>query len=368
MLRFFCFFTFYFASTQSFGFAENVTHGYVNCMACHISPAGGGLLNDYGRSLSKELMSTWGWNKSEEPLFGAVQNLDWLKTGGDYRTIQTFLENNTAKEGRQFDMQKNIELAAQLQNLWFVGTAGSQEGPLGTPGKGDFISERHYILWSINDEIKLRAGKFRTNYGLNDPNHTRLTKAPLGFGPHSETYNLEFSRFKETDEIFISASLGRIDLPQDTSSEKSILLNYAMYFSDRSKLGANFFFGESPSNRRSLLGIYGILSPFENSVLKFQTDYQRSNFIVAPELIKDLLTTTLTLGYQNIKGLLPYILLEQLQSDLKNSKTQQSNYGFGFQWLPIPHIELQAEFKKQTTQIIELQTSDSAWFVFHFYL
>ena len=56
-------------SFNAFGFVENVTHGYPNCVACHVSPSGAGLLNDYGRSLSKELMSTWGWQGSEGPLF-----------------------------------------------------------------------------------------------------------------------------------------------------------------------------------------------------------------------------------------------------------------------------------------------------------
>ncbi len=42
------------------GFPEMVRHGYVNCVACHMSPDGGGVLTPYGRSLSKELLSIAG--------------------------------------------------------------------------------------------------------------------------------------------------------------------------------------------------------------------------------------------------------------------------------------------------------------------
>ncbi|MBK9323007.1 MAG: hypothetical protein IPM97_08725 [Bdellovibrionaceae bacterium] len=355
-------------SIQTYGFSENVSHGYVNCMACHVAPSGGGLLNDYGRSLSGELMSTWGWKNSDQPLFGAVQNAEWLKVGGDYRAIQTYLENSQVKQGKQFTMQKNVELGFNFSKLWLVGTLGTQEGPTGTPNKGDFLSERHYILWDITDEIKLRAGKFRLNFGLNDANHTRATKQPLGFGSNSETYILEFSKFTETDEIFISADLGRIDIPRNSAKETSISLNYAKYTSEKSKVGTSFLFGESGSRRRSLLGIYGVIGFLEHFILKNEVDYQQSFAAALPNERKDLVSSVLSFGYQATKGLVPYFVVEHLQQDLTDESTQQSSAGLGIQWLPIPHIELQAEFKKLTNKSAQVSQSDSGWILFHFYL
>ena len=357
-----------FFSIPSHGFVENVSHGYVNCMACHIAPSGGGLLNDYGRSLSRELMSTWGWKKSEQPLFGALQNKEGFKVGGDFRTIQTYLENSQVKQGKQFVMQKNLELGYNFSEFWLVGTLGTQEGPSGTPGQGDFLSERHYVLWNVSDEIKLRAGKFRLNFGLYDPNHTRATKQPLGFGPNSEDYILEFSKFTETDEIFISADLGRIDIPRNAETEKSISLNYAKYTSEKSKVGSSVLFGESSKSRRSLLGIYGIASLFEEFILKTEIDYQQSHVATLPFKRKDHISSVLSLAYQAKKGLLPYIVTEYLQQDLTDNSTQLSSAGVGIQWLPIPHIELQAEFKKQTNKSTQVTQSDSGWIQFHFYL
>lgn len=355
-------------SIRSYGFVENVTHGYVNCMACHVAPSGGGLLNDYGRSLSQELMSTWGWKNFEQPFFGAVQNTEWLKIGGDYRAIQTYFENAQVKQGKQFVMQKNIELGLNSSRIWLVGTLGTQEGPEGIPSKGDFLSERHYVLWDLTDEIKLRAGKFRLSSGLYDPNHTRVTKQPLGFGPNSESYILEFSKFSETDEIFVSADLGRIDIPRNTAKETSISLNYAKYTSEKSKVGTSVLFGESASSRRSLLGVYGVGSILENFILKVEADYQQSHTAALPTERKDLVSSVLSFGYQATKGLLPYFVAEHLQQDLTDNSTQQSSAGIGVQWLPIPHTELQAEYKKQTNKNVQASQSDSGWILFHFYL
>jgi hypothetical protein len=353
---------------QSYAFIENVSHGYVNCMVCHVAPAGGGLLSDYGRSLSRELMSTWGWKKSEQPLFGVVENLEWLKVGGDYRAIQTYLENAQVKQGKQFTMQKNIELGFNFAKTWLVATFGIQEGPTGTPNKSQFLSERHYVLWDISDEIKLRAGKFRLHFGLNDANHNRANKQFLGFGSNSETYVLEFSKFSETDEIFVSADLGRIDIPRSTTRETSITLNYAKYASEKSKIGTSFLFGESSLRRRSLFGVYGVGSPIEHLILKGEIDYQQSFAATPPYPQKDLVTSVLSIGYQASKGVLPYLVTEHLQQDLTDKTTQQSSAGLGIQWLPVPHIELQAEYKKLIDKGSTASLSDVGWIVFHFYL
>lgn len=368
MVKIFSVLAFLFLSQTSYGFVENVSHGYVNCMACHISPSGGGLLNDYGRSLSKELMTTWGWENSEKPAFGAIENKDWLKIGGDYRTIQTYLNNSEVKQGKQFEMQRNVELGIKVSKVWFVGTLGSQGGPEGTPQKGDFLSERHFALWDLSDEIKLRAGKFRLNFGIYDPNHTRLNKQPIGFGSNSESYILEFSKFSENDEVFISADLGRIDTPRNRSSEKSFSINYAKYTSDKSKVGGSALIGESEDLRRSLVGLYGVGGLFKRWVLKSEIDYQRSHRSSSPQDSKDLVTMMASFGYQVTKGFEPYFIFEHLQRDLEDSTTQQTEAGLGMQWLPVPHFEIQAEYKKQNQKSIPTIQSDIGWLVFHFYL
>src|SRR3954452_12614673 len=44
-------------SPAGWAFPENVRHGYTNCVSCHVNPNGQGLLNPYGRQLSKAMQS-----------------------------------------------------------------------------------------------------------------------------------------------------------------------------------------------------------------------------------------------------------------------------------------------------------------------
>jgi len=74
---------------------------YPRCTACHYSPSGGGLLTPYGRSLSREELSTFGRRDAtaeagdraeEEFLFGAVGSDSPLQLGLDFRPSQLQIE------------------------------------------------------------------------------------------------------------------------------------------------------------------------------------------------------------------------------------------------------------------------------------
>lgn len=354
--------------TSVFAYVENVTHGYVNCMACHHSPSGGGVLTPYGRSLSKELMSTWGGPKNfEKSAFGAIKDSDTVAVGGDFRSVQTYYEDSNVKQGKQFAMQRNVEVGVRISNVRLIGTLGTSEGPSQNPDKGEFLSERHYAIWDISDEIKLRAGKFRLNYGLYDPNHTRATKAGLGFGSYSESYILEFSKFSDTGEIFVSANLGRLDSPNDRGIEKSFSYNYARYVTDKAKIGANILGGESDQKRRTLFGGYGVFPLFEKWVVKYEGDFERSVLLDASRTRNDLFAAVTSAGYQLAKGLLPYAIAEYLHGDLDDNSTKSTSIGAGVQWLPLPHFELQAEYKATASGGASTD-SNSGWVLFHFYL
>lgn len=353
-------------TAKTFAYSENITHGYLNCMACHLSPAGGDVLNDYGRTLSKELMSTWGIKGSEQPLFGVLKNTEKVKWGGDFRSIQTHYKSDRLKRGSGFIMQKNIEAGLKFMKVWFVGSIGTQEGPKNFPNKGEILSEKHYLIWESGDNQRVRIGKFKHHFGLNDPIHTRSTKSSLGFGSNSEHYNIEYSFFTDINEIFITTDFGKMDASRKRQNEKSFSLNYAHYAGDKSKIGASFLYGEENTNRRNIFSQYGLLSLPLHHYLKYEIDFQQAFSLTSDRV--DLVVSNVTLGNQMIKGLTPYLISEFTQRNLKIHNTRTESFGLGTQWLPFPHFEFQLEYQRIKSRSSGISYSDSGWLLFHFYL
>lgn len=359
---------FLFVSNFAFGYVENASHGYVNCMACHISPNGGGVLNEYGRSLSKELMSTWGWKDAEHPLFGAVKNTKNLLIGGDYRRIQTRLDNNKVKVGKSFTMEANVELAYRAtDSLILVGALGVQGGPDQVENKGDVISERHYLLYSV-DTTKLKIGKFRHHFGLNDPTHTRLTKTLFGFGAGTESYIVEWSQFYETGELFLSSDFGRIDNKVEEESEKSLSINYAHYLFEKNKIGFSYMYGEKDKERRSLFNMSSLFSTPFHTYIKFENTFQTKYQPEKREENYNSYGMNLTFGSRKLKGFTPYLVTELGQSDLDKSTTRTNVYGVGANFLPIPHFELNFEAQRRKTRSSGKVYSDFGFLILHFYI
>lgn len=357
-------------SPNALAWVENVSQGYPNCMACHVSPTGGGLLTDYGRALSSELMSTIKTKNFQKPFYGLVENTDTLKWGGHVRAIQTRSENNNIKRGRSFLMQNNVEVAAYVKDFVFVGTVGTQEGPSSIEGKGDFISERHYAMYQPDPTSRVRVGKFRQNYGINDPNHTRFTKQDLGFGSYTETYQLEYFKTLSFGEMVVSSSLGRLDLPR-SRQEKNIMGQFTHYLGGSSRLGANVLLGESQSTRRSLYGVNGVFRlGSKKNVMRFQLDYQINQDISGNpkgEKIHGLYGNVL-IGTRPFDGFFPYLVYEHKQTNLDQSRqTLTTSPGIGFQFFPIAHVELQFEHQYRTLVSNSDNPEHRSFLVLHLY-
>lgn len=358
-------------SVSTFSYVENTIHGYANCMSCHISPNGGGILTDYGRSLSSELMSTWKTKNFQKPFYGLVNNTKNLKWGGHLRTIQTRRDNNNIKQGSSFLMQNNVEAALYIQDFVAVGTVGTQEGPDGFEDKGEFLSERHYVLWNIDQSTRVKFGKYRQAYGINDPNHTRFNKSRLGFGSNSETYGFEVGKFYETGEAILSTSLGRIDIPEEPTVEKNIAAQYTHYLLDsRARITGNILLGESEQERRALYGFNGIIPIMKNNFVRFQWDYEVSRSLISTADDRKIhgLYGHIIAGRKFYRGITGYVVYEHMQTDLDQTRDSlTTSPGLGFQWLPVPHIEIQFEHQYRTAYRTKDNPNHISFLMLHLY-
>lgn len=180
---------------QCFGVPEMVRHGYPNCVTCHFSPSGGGLLRDYGRVQASEILSAF---KGRE-----VQEDGPVSLGAQFRGLQLLEKTKRGTFSRPILMQADAEMALQKQ------VAGVRAFAVGTMGDfyGQTISRRHYAGIAY-EGFSLRAGKFLPFFGLALPDHFLSIRDGIGLGLGDEATSIELGATYELGSSFVTWSGG----------------------------------------------------------------------------------------------------------------------------------------------------------------
>lgn len=246
-----------------------IRHGYVSCTACHVSPDGGGVLTNYGRSLSGELLSSASLPWETKPFWEAFRAPDYLAIGGDIRALQVIRDTPNFREGRFVWMQSDLEVAVNHGSVTAVVTAGADA----VSGEIRPLFRRHYVMYSLNDTTAIRVGKFALAYGIHLPDHRIQIRNRTLWDQGMETYNVEASHLGET-EVFVSAKLlDKTSVP----GERGFLVRAAQNFKDTYKLGASFFYGNTG---RVVVGPYATLG-FSNKIyLLVEADWITPNEVL----------------------------------------------------------------------------------------
>jgi hypothetical protein len=193
---------------------------YARCTTCHYSPTGGGLLTPYGRSLSREELSTWkgGTHATAAPGPGSAgstgeESFFWGAFGGalhgvgagiDLRPAHLEVHLPGAKETRDFLMNADLTLAYQAKGWTLYGQIGRQPRASGH----DVASYEHWIGYQSAKGLGFRAGRFFPAYGIRLADHTAYTRAPLGFDTFDQLYAVELSHTGERHLAQVSLGPG----------------------------------------------------------------------------------------------------------------------------------------------------------------
>ena len=355
-----------FLTREAAAFPEMIRHGYGNCTSCHVSPAGGGILTNYGRELSAEVLSTWGGETEHLPVYGAVTLPKSLRLGGDIRTVQTYKDTPTYREGKYFLMQADLEAAWVTEAYTAVASAGWDPGSPDTKDDDAFVSRRHYLIVPINKEMSVRAGRFMRNFGLMIPDHTSEIRRGLGWNPSSETYNAEFNVQTETYTMSFTGVGGRPD-DKDEISEKGFAVSGSRIIQPSFRVGGSYFYGRTTNDvGREIYGLNWALGFTEKAYWLGEFDWVRT----APEneALYEGWVSYNKAGYELFKGFDLYLVHETRKSDRNKSELDSLRYGPGAQWSPRPHIILTGQWEKQTRYIESKKATDSAWLVFQYYI
>lgn len=354
-------------SMAAWSYPDLSRHGYVNCTACHVSPSGGGILNQYGRELSKELLSTWSKEGEQKPFYGLIKDSDKFFLAGFVRGLQLHRETATVKEGRPILMQADIEAAAIFSSITVAGTVGRQEYRTSEAEGVRTFSRRHYVNYNYQDKHNIRFGRFQNFFGLNDPNHTLYVRRDLSFGQDTENYYLEYSYLGENVSSYIAKSFSDIQDRFSTNNENNYSLSLSYFWADKQKLGFSIYRGDDTNQERLVGSLWGILSVTENLFVTSEIDYQDKKS-------KNLNTkrfgyvTSNKVSYELLKGALPYLLFEHSALDLNDDLSKKTGWGVGIQFFPRPHFELAAQWEKEKLDNVENSDTDVGWLMLNFYL
>jgi len=198
---------------------------YARCATCHFSTTGGGLLTPYGRSLSREELSTTGASPSGQPagrehefmwgLFG--DSLGSVSLGLDFRP--SHLDFDFEGEGSTRDLLMNADVtAAWRKGDWTL------YGEFGRQPRGDdaeYASFEHWVAYKNERGFGLRAGRFLPAYGVRFADHTSFNRAPMGFDNEDQVYGVELSHAGRRSLLQVTLGPGRADALIDDDGSAS---------------------------------------------------------------------------------------------------------------------------------------------------
>lgn len=354
-----------FAAPDALAYPEMIRNGYVNCVSCHISPNGGSVLSDYGRSFVREELAIWKTGDDEtnrEHLFayGAIADTSvakWLKGGGDVRVLYLYRDDAIATQTRTLLMQADVAGAAVLGKTTLVAAVGAVRGR----DEVEFGARELYAMYTADDYWRIRAGRFVPAYGINTPDHITLTRDPIRISTGFETDNVELSRIDERWNVIATGRFGRVG-GKSGAYDQGFALQASYATSERVRFGLNTLYGNSDIEKRWLYGGFGLFGITEELFASTEVDYiQRVGR-------SDGLATTQKVSYELRDGLWVYGLQEYGRSALGVTGSETEVYGLGFQIFPRAHFEFNVAYERRRQPATQADAYDYAWLMSHFYL
>ena len=174
------------------------------CSSCHLSPAGGNLLNENGLAVA-EAQSQFGTDPTF--FYDKLPTPAWLTLGGAVRAAGGFVstpENVLAA----FPMQTEVFAAARWNHLSLHVTAGGRPRSEAEDPAPPVWSREHYVMWSQEAGGQTgsfaRVGRFMPVFGLRLAEHPMYTRRWGGVPLYGETYGLHVAHVADRWEAHVT--------------------------------------------------------------------------------------------------------------------------------------------------------------------
>lgn len=311
--------------------------GASTCGDCHLTPTGGGLLNDYGRSEAGDTISRGGDGGF---LHGAWTPPSWMALGGDLRLAGLAKADETDRTLAAFPMQADLAFRAGGKGLTFnlvVGLRGSARTP--RPPLVERLNSREHFLMYQRGAAYVRAGRFFSTFGLRLHDHTAAVRRYLGFGLQEEPYGVAGGMVRDDWEAHVHAFAPQ-PVPLLGAGQQAVGLaaSYERRFMDGlASVGVGARYARGTDEDRALLSLSG-RRWFDGAglLLLGELDLQRQSFDAASRL---QLATYLGAAKPLTTGVWLGLALHRWQPDLEQRSARDA-VELDLQYFPRAHLEV----------------------------
>jgi hypothetical protein len=335
--------------------------GTNKCSQCHYSPAGGGLITQWGRDESGDTISLGGDGGF---LHGAWSPPSWLAMGADIRLAATYQDDNSQQSPRMalFPMQTDVYLRFAFSDafsLYVTGGARGQARPDGSLGDqagtlGDrFISREHYLMWRPSATGPYaRLGRFYAPYGLRFVEHIYFVRRYTGYELYGETYTASGGYVADDWELHVSGFTpppsGFPDQLQSVGARES---GGAAYFEKRlggmAALAAQARAGVGKQANRYQGGAVGKLWVEQAKVLLLgEADFIRQE-VSAASYSQNQFVAYAGATFFPLPGTMAALFYERFQENLSVKATGRNAYNLQINFFPWAHFEVMGILRYQ---------------------
>ena len=248
------------------------------CTGCHLSPAGGNLLNENGLAAA-ESMSQFG--TAPEFFYGKLGTPDWLHLGGDLRGSTGFIQT-PEKILAAFPMQIELYATAKFGSFTIHTNFASRPSQFGNVAATSVWAREHYVMWQQKaDEgsgLFVRLGRFMPVFGLRYAEHPLYTRRFGGVPLYGDTYGLHVAYI---DPKFEAHATGFIEDPLISpvvhDSGGAVYAEYRI--TERFQAGAEAMVTRSDDDKKFRYGVTAKLHIPEAKLL-LQTEFQFYNQVI----------------------------------------------------------------------------------------
>ncbi|HEX2686171.1 MAG TPA: hypothetical protein VHN14_06115 [Kofleriaceae bacterium] len=327
-------------------FPELTIRGEVaRCTMCHVSPGGGGILNEYGRNEAGDLLSRGGDGGF---LHGAWTPPSWLLLGGDLRAAALAYDDTQATEGLQlaaFPMQADLRAAVQAGPFAVVVTGGLRGSTrLYSKSAANYVqSSEHYAMWTASSGAYVRAGKFFPVQGLRLPDHTLYVARYTGLDLFEQPYGADAGYVGDAWEVHAAGFVH--DPIVDVGRRESGGVFYAELHREAWAVGVQGRFGTGEEGTRALGGMTGWVRGPGKLVLLGELDVINDQIANASAVKRGV--GLLGVDQKLANGVALFGWYEQYQEELSLRSALHQGAGLALKIYPRAHWELIIEGELQ---------------------